>query len=103
MNNYLAKLDISTYTETSIEEIEKTIDEIKLADRGHLFGITTMVAGGLFLVAIIGIVICMVWQRRRLVGLITKLNPLKNRNNAPREADHAHAIGLLFRNGRTYL
>ena len=59
-----------------------------------------MVTGGIFLVAIISIVACMVWQRRRLVGMIAKLKPLKNRNNAPREADHAQAIGLLFRNGR---
>ena len=54
-----------------------------------------------FLVAIISIVGCMIWQRRRLMGMITKLkNPLKHRNKAPREADHAQAIGLLFRNGR---
>ena len=68
MNNYLAKLDISTYTETSIEEIEKTIDEIKLANRVHVFDISTMVAGGVFLIAIIGIMVCSVWQRRRIVA-----------------------------------
>ena len=32
--------------------------------------------------------------------MITKLNPRKNRKNELGKADHAQAIGLLFRNGR---
>ena len=59
-----------------------------------------MAVGGVFLVTIITIVGCMVWQRRRLLTMIGRLNPMRNRNLAPREEDHAQAIGLLFRNGR---
>ena len=62
MNNYLTKIDISTYTETSIEEIEKTIDGIKLADRGHVFGISTIVVGGVIVITLVVIITCMIWQ-----------------------------------------
>ena len=99
MNDYLTQLGITTYTETSIEEIEKTIDEIKLTDKGHVFGISTMVAGGIFLVAIVTITGCLVWQRRRVTEMISRLNPRKGRGQLG-EADHAQAIGLLFKNGR---
>ena len=99
MNDYLTQLGITTYTETSIEEIEKTIDEIKLTDKGHVFGISTMVAGGIFLVAIVTITGCLVWQRRRVTEMISRLNPKKGRGQLG-EADHAQAIGLLFKNGR---
>ena len=78
MNEYLGKIDISTYTETSIDDIEKTIDEIKLADRGHVFGITTIAAGGAIVVIIIIMITCMVWQRRRIMEVIAGLKTKKH-------------------------
>ena len=101
MNNYLTKIDISTYTETSIEEIEKTIDDIKMADRGHVFGISTIAVGGVIVITLIIIISCMVWQRRRVSEIFSRMNPRKPRDAEGKDTDHAQAIGLLFQHGRT--
>ena len=83
-----------------IDDIVKTIDEIKLAKRGHVFGISTIAAGGALLVIIIIMITCMVWQRRRIMAVIARLKARKHRVNLNEEVDHAQAIGLLFQNGK---
>ena len=42
----------------------------------------------------------MVWQRRRITEIFSRLNPRKHRDAEGKEADHAQAIGLLLQHGR---
>ena len=101
MNEYLEKLDISTYTPTSIEAIQKTIDKIKFNHKGKILCLSTIVVGGIFFIAIIGILACLYWQRRRIMEAIAYRKKPRVSNRAINEdPSHTHAIGLLFRNSK---
>ena len=101
MNDYLEKLDISTYTPTSIEAIQKTIDKIKFNHKGKMFGLSTIIVGGIFFITLIGILACLYWQRRRIMEAISYRKRPRGANRVNDEdPKHTHALGLLFRNGK---
>lgn len=67
MNEYLEKLEISTYNPTSIEEIQKTIDGVRFSHKGKVFGLSTMIVRGIFFIVLLEIISCMVWQGKRII------------------------------------
>ena len=100
MQEYLDKIDLSTYSPTPISAIEREIDHAKFKEKGTIINYTTLGVVSMFIIIFAIIIGCLVWQRRRLQGLIsTSVRRVRGEPSAPPSEDH-RLEGLLSRVGQ---